>query len=446
MSDSGTFPTNKNGQIQGDVTAKAFSQRHASHGVEQQPTMRSVGIPSTQMFAGDVKRRHTPFHKRPLNVCQPLNVGALRCPSGHIEPLFLSGFHKRENPSPPSPKSTLEVQLWIVDDTILRSPPTDFPLGRTRRKFSGMKLNDAASRISRCLHTRSIKADYSKTEILATCRNVDFVEFTVRIYLDKDGILVVAHRQCGDGMSFMQDYRAIISACEGEPVKNFTHSKSREHLMQPEKSILTETKAVESLQYVAGLLASDKVDSKMLGMESLVSVSDPAKTLKATSHLCARSILCHKKRLNDFFDLHNFLMGVILHGYQSEFASKPHISISNYAGKMRNLALHATSNAIKHLKDDDCFRQIIHESHWYREVFVPSLVDHVNTAKLRPHDACFACQCLLCLASSSRDLAEKIKEEGGLEALEEAERVGNSQFALLASDATSCREKLLTLE
>lgn len=429
MSDSGRLPT------------KTIPQGKTSH-VEQQPTMRSVGIlpPSAKTFHGEVKTRRAPSRSGPLSVSRPL--------LGPLDPLRPSGFYKPTNLKPSKPEPPVEVQIWTVDDAFLRSPPKDFPLERTRRAFPGMKFNDAAKLISRCFHTRSIKTEYSKSEVLATCRNVDFVKFTVRIYLDDGSILVVVQRLCGDGMSFMQDYRAIIAACEGESVKNLRPAKPLQICMPPELPFLTESKVLESVQIVAGLLASDKIDSKMLGMESLVSISDSLKTCKATSIICAKSILCHEKEDNDFFDVHNFLMGVILHGYQSDFVFKSHVdqtALSNYEEKMRNLALQSTSNALKLLQDEDCFKHIV-GSYWFREVLVPSLVEHVTTAKQRPHDACFACRCLLYLASSSRDFAEKIKEEGGLRALEEAEQVGNSEFALLASEADICRKELMAMK
>ena len=60
-----------------------------------------------------------------------------------------------------------------------------------------------------------------------------------------------------------------------------------------------------------------------------------------------------------------------------------------------------------------------------------------------PHNACYASRCLSYIASLSRIFAMKIKEEGLLSALENAEQLGNNEFALLASDAHSCRKKIL---
>jgi len=182
-------------------------------------------------------------------------------------------------------------------------------------------------------------------------------------------------------------------------------------------------------------------------MESLASLSDPLKTFRPTSLLCAKRILCSEEEGNDYFNIHKCLMRVIVYGYESDCDLKLHLdqtALSDYGDKLRNLALCSTSNAVRLLHEDRCLNQIISSNQdWFLEVLVPRLVEDIVTAQDHPHDACYASRCLSCLASTSPIFAEKIKEEGGLWALKSAEQVGKNEFALLASEADSCRNAIL---
>jgi len=349
-----------------------------------------------------------------------------------------------------------KTQKWEVDETKVKHPPTDFPMARTSHLFPGAKANVIAKRIAACLQKRSIKAEFSKSEPLAKCSNLNFVQFHVRLFGDKGGTVVEVHRICGDCnyMSFMHDYCAILNACGGEELTSATS-------MQPTiKQMMTRIPPLEnleplsscmdaaagSLRLVANLLSlsKDRIDANMIGMEKLAFLSNATKTFKATSLLCAKMILRSEEDFN--LDIHTRLMSIIVYGCETDAnpSGGDETTLRDFDERLRNLALCSTSNALGLLIEDGCLYEIIKSNQdWFLEVLIPRLVEDVAMAHDRPHNACYASRCLSCLASSSRVFALKTKEEGVLLALESAEQVGKDEFALLALDAHRCRNKIL---
>ncbi|KAL7539807.1 hypothetical protein ACHAXR_009631 [Thalassiosira sp. AJA248-18] len=424
---------------------------------EQQPIMRSVAIsPSTQ-------------HQRTLQfepALQSVNPGAF----GHLPPLrgvsepglIESNRHILKSAPLPSqklpPRSKSESAIfrkWPLVE--LTNRPTDFPPLRTTRTVHSTPANLISNRISDCLQSRSIKTRFSKSEInLAKCRNTDFCKFTIRLYLGEDGgVMIEIQRLCGDCMSFMKDCRAIWNAAEGKtddsqadekplflrlPVSEMAFMKRAS--MPP----VTQEEEADSLNVTANLLSSCQSDSNMLGMESLVIDTDPLKTLKSTAILASRRILCVDDPGNTSFNMHNYVMSHILYGNNEEVHSASSVDstpLEDHSMKLRNLAMSALVNALTLFSSENLLlKSIASNQEWFTSVLIPKLLQDLSTAEHHPHDACYATRCLSILAESSVEFANKMQEEGGYDALKNAQDVGMREFALLARDADSCHKIL----
>jgi hypothetical protein len=201
----------------------------------------------------------------------------------------------------------------------------------------------------------------------------------------------------------------------------------------------------EPVNMTADLLASNHSDSNLLGMESLVSLTDVTQTAKATAVLSAKRVLCPGHQDNKNFNMHNYVMSLIIFGNDSE--DNPFYegtAFEDHAMKLRNLAVCSVANSLAimasegHLFDalDTC-------RDWYKDVLVPKLVQDLSTAKDHPHDACYASRCLSSLAMTCDRLVDKIKIVGGLYALQNAQEVGQNEFALLERDARKCHEMIM---
>jgi hypothetical protein len=374
---------------------------------------------------------------------------------------------------PPLPKQVIPVkfpsessldQRWNVDNASLPRRPSDFPpLTRTHRVVRDVDANVISNRITECLQSRSIKTRFSKTRNnIAKCRNTDFCKFTVSLYAGNEGgVLVEIHRLCGDVISFVRDSRAVLDAAEDKAVMGEKDDETPMFLQLPVSNMsclkdarlpeVTVEMQVETVNVTANLLSSIQIDANMLGMESLVILTDPEKTHKSTAILASRSIICPDHDANRQFSIHNYVMSLLIYdddcvAPSSEDSSSIHdegTSISDFATRLRNLAMSALSNAIGLLSQEGLLSpDIAPHREWYMSVLLPRLIGDLNAADLRPHDACYASRCLSTLAESSIDFAAKFSAIGGFDAVKNAEKVGVREFALLQQDAGRCHEVL----
>ncbi|KAL7463712.1 LOW QUALITY PROTEIN: hypothetical protein ACHAXS_004072 [Conticribra weissflogii] len=360
-------------------------------------------------------------------------------------------------PKPIISSSKPPAQRWVVSEKVLTPRPTDFPpLEKTSRVVSGVSASDLAVRITGCLQTRSVKAKYSKTEVLAKCRNTEFVKFYVRLFSEQEGILVEVQKIYGDSMSFVRDSRAILDAAEGKAVSKPDEEKplflslpvsQMEFVKDAALPALTFEEESESVNIASELLASHRSDSNMLGMESLAILTDPLKSLRSSAVLAAKRVLCPEDVGNNTFNLHNYVMSLIIYDNGStEAAALEGTSMEDHYTRLRNLALCSVANATALLLEETSLWTSIRSSRsWYTNVLVPSLVRDITMAEECPHDACYASRCLTSLASVSESnvFASKIRDVGGMMALKNAQGVGMRDFALLAQDAGKCHQTIL---
>jgi len=405
-------------------------------------------------------------------------------------PSALGGFRVREGllqqgeshhdllfqKSPPLPKQHLQrksfsessiVQRWNVDHAALPRRPDDFPpLTHTNRVVRDENANVISNRISDRLRSRSIKTRFSKSRNnVAKCRNIDFCKFTVRLYAaDGGGVLVEVQRLCGDAVSFMRDCRAILNAAEGKtlggekgsdeldetpmflrlPVSQMSFLKDADARL-PE---VTDEEQADIVNVTADLLKSRQSDTNMLGMESLVIQTDPEKTLKSMAVLASHRIICPDHDANHDFNVHNYVMSLLIYDDDcaapssedsSAGSSAIHDDVSSFEdhpSRLRNLAMSALSNALGVLCNERLLEAAIgRHREWYMSVLLPRLIRDLSAADLRPHDACYASRCLSTLAGSCDDFAARLKAIGGCDAVRNAESVGVREFALLEEDA-----------
>jgi hypothetical protein len=419
--------------------------------------MRSIAInPLTQ-------QRRTLHFEPPLRRVDPGGYGS--APGG---PAQLKGLRatsqsefvktslpKREQLHKRSKSESNVARKWHVEHSTLPSRPDDFPPLRTSRVIRGTPANVISNRVSDCLQDRSIRTKYSKTQDnVAKCRNTDFCKFTIRLYSSEEGgVLVEVQRLCGDAMSFMKDCRALLNAAEGREGDDSSREETPIYLRLPVSQMefvkkvslpdISMEEQADTVNVTADLLSSHQSDSNMLGMESLVIQTDPLKTMKSTAILASRRILCPKDPGNTSFNMHNYVMSLLIYDDAPSSNAEDTTAFEDHPMKLRNLAMSALCNALTLFSSESLLLTAIDSNReWYNSVLIPKLLQDLSTAENHPHDACYASRCLSTLGGASAEFAIKMKECGGHEAMENAERVGAREFAMLAKDAGSCHNML----
>lgn len=455
----------KNKKAIPDAPAAGSSGSHASvrssdrqQYPEQHPAMRSIAIsnaPQRLIHFEPALKRESPGRIQPLS-----EFG--RAPSDQSVDFSVkeavNSIGKKTVASSSSWCVSSPDGRWRVDQSVLPTRPNDYPLERTSRVVPATSADVVASRLSKCLQLRSIETKFSESEVhVAKCRNTNFVKFYIRLYSvegeGESGVLVEIQRLCGDCVSFIIDCRALLDASEGIGSTSVCPEGEKSlYLRMPisemcffKNAALPPVNEAEPVNMTADLLASNHSDSNLLGMESLASLTDITKTSKATAVLSAKRVLCPEHQDNKSFNMHNYVMSLIIYGNDAEDNSfYEGTALEDHAMKLRNLAVCSVANSLAIVASEEHFFDALDSCRdWYKDVLVPKLVQDLSTAKDHPHDACYASRCLSSLAMMCDRLVDKIKIVGGLYALQNAQQVGQNEFALLESDARKCHDMIM---
>lgn len=441
--------------VAGSYASSVRSLERQQH-QEQNPSMRSIAIataPDRLIHFEPALKRESPGRIEPLS-----SFGRAASDQSAEFSLKEPCYAADRFTAPPSLWCAPSPdRRWHVDQSVLTARPNDYPVERTSRVVGGVEADVVSSRLSRCLQSRSIEADFSKVEAhVAKCCNTSYVKFYVRLYSAEGGsaVLVELQRICGDPVSFMHDCRALLDAAEGtegKPPARSPGGKSSLYFSLPVSEMsffktasLPPVDEAQPVNMTAGLLSSPQSDSNLLGMESLAALTDVTKTCKGTAVLSAKRVLCPEHQDNETFSIHNYVMSLIIYGNDLEENSfYEGTAMEHHTMKLRNLAICSVANSLSLMASEGHLFDALNSCHdWYKDVFVPKLVQDLTTAKEHPHDACYASRCLSSLAMTCDRLVDKIKVVGGLSALKAAQEVGQHEFALLEMDAKSCHEMI----
>jgi hypothetical protein len=342
--------------------------------------------------------------------------------------------------------------VWNVKPGDLELVPADFPLERTHREIHNSDVSEVSKRISDALCRLSIEAEYCCKTAKAKCKNSDLVTFRIRLYAGgEDGLPVVVEvqRRSGSARSFMASCRSILDAAEGAKEKKPEKSVPTMKIPVSElkcipkelnSGVFPDSDGVSAVDHAIGLLRSKQRDTNALGLENLISLTDPVKTSLELALSVAKCVVLgdRSKDIRDeltlFLDRDGF--GEEGLGENEEDDGGP-IDIE---GNLRFLSLKLLSNALLLCSKDGCLHATIGKEAWFTSSLVSLLVDEVNRA---PSSACAAYEaaaCLVSLLEASPATREAVVDHGGIPALELAREFGLQQHELLAEEAGRCLE------
>jgi hypothetical protein len=155
---------------------------------------------------------------------------------------------------------------------------------------------DAATvsgRISDVLRDRSIEASFDDTKGRARCVSGDGVDFRVRMYRGrgqyKHGIIVEVQRRFGTSINFHSDTKAILDSAEGK-TPSPPPSKPATLPLGPQDDNYSPS-AGSSLGMVARMLNFPGYDAQYLALQTLTSLTDPAKMGMATAKAVSTELM-----------------------------------------------------------------------------------------------------------------------------------------------------------
>jgi hypothetical protein len=184
---------------------------------------------------------------------------------------------------PPRPR-----RLWKVNDTTLPLYPPFYPPPTSACVVTDAPPSVLAVRISECLRRRSIVVEYD--EATCVCTTVDACKLHIRLWRTaRGGVLVECQRTRGPVDTYHWTVQAILQAAQsldtGEDRRSWRQTSCCEYPRLLASSV-TDTRnllvndtteqpnVVESLEHAWQLLTKDRWSAHVLGMESLVALSD----------------------------------------------------------------------------------------------------------------------------------------------------------------------------
>ena len=296
--------------------------------------------------------------------------------------------------------------------------------------------------IVRCLRFLSLDAIYDNKRATAVVRNSDGTELYIHIFRDlavpNVGVIVEVRKKRGCSYRFHKMARSILRAAQGITENmagrqrklvssNLARKKISSNLAPCHFSV--EHTMDLALESASSLLKKDRLDANLLGLESLVFLTDAESTGSPKALHASRAVLCEDVRPEG---LKTSIKAFIQNDNRShcQGAHEDHCS-----AMMRSHALAILANSIFCLSQNESeLCTIVNDKEWISsDGFLGNLLEEIGHADTRPHDSYQAARCLNIIMSASSNFKEHAMKLGASNKLEMSYGVGNCRHALLAS-------------
>ena len=286
---------------------------------------------------------------------------------------------------------------------------------------------------------------------------LDYTTFYIRLYKtdninnknnnnnnddDNKGILVELQRVDGDSFNYIKYVQAILASAKGEVVDERKAERRRSSLNYIPASILPyhatkksrqpEEPNTEYIMHIEELLKKDRSDAVLLGIESLLLLTDQE---RSRFPLCvAEAVLGAGHPV-----IKNFVQKCIR---CPSSTLCPEDNEFDYASRqcdiMHNTALAVLGNSLQSASDADCpvLDTMIQSDEWMGESgIVDLLLSELSHSEDQSHNAYHAARCLNTLLNSSPPEMKRTLIERGLpEAMKVSQTVGHRRHSLLAQE------------
>lgn len=230
------------------------------------------------------------------------------------------------------------------------------------------------------------------------------VKMCIRLFLDDEQIVVEVQRRSGCCFLFHQSAKAILRSAKGmkqQRLPSFTIPDCVKAQAEEQEQDPTE----EAVEIACGLLKKDRYDAHLLGLESLVQLT------KATSS-------CQKAALKVFeSNVLDTILSLIQSWRMSQDVDDQQVAMDemekDYFAMMHRNALTVLANCLVALEQTGKLSQVIDsQERLVADQLLSVLIEELENAQERPHDACQACKCLKTLLRSCDDTKKRAMELG----------------------------------
>mmetsp|Transcript_34116 Transcript_34116/g.52357 ORF Transcript_34116/g.52357 Transcript_34116/m.52357 type:complete len:389 (+) Transcript_34116:22-1188(+) len=321
---------------------------------------------------------------------------------------------------------------WNVNE--LPIVPPYFPLERTHVKVEKANGKDVAQRLVDSMRDASIAAVYSSEKAMASAETSDNVRFDVRLFQEsatEESIVVEMQKRSGSCFGFHDAARALLPAALG--IESDSKPSGRRHANLKSDDGPNIDRLEEALDLSRSLLAKDRLDANLLGMESLVH-------LTSTSSPEAK-IYISRRILSGDDGITDVLMQFIEEEFDDDEDDDEKADESHQAIMQRH-SLCVLGNCLDTLDNDQELSGVMVKNDWIGDQLLKSLIKTVSDASMKPHDAYEGARGLNAMFRSSPRLKSKAKPLGLKQATITALNEGLLRHALLASETETLMKQI----
>lgn len=335
---------------------------------------------------------------------------------------YISTTQQKVSVAPPPPTSLGGGGWKLTSAPIL---PEFHPLDRNSVFCSGTSASEVAQRVAQVLMERSIEAHFDNSKAKVRCLTAYNVDFRVFLYRGQKqyahGTIVEVQRRTGASVLFVKDTQAILEAAQG----NFVPPPPPPALFSTaEIPLVSDTEddddddydssaSLSSLDFCAKLFNYKNHGSDMLALQTLASLTNPAKMGLSTSKRVSRALVEPNS------DVGSRVFALIVDSKQQQDQDE----------MVRNLAMTILSNTVQGVKGD--------LNPMMREALRPVLIQELKKAEDNPQMAYLAAKCLEPLISIAGNYFSELYD-----VLDTAQSIGEARHAALRDVCEKCIQKV----
>lgn len=152
--------------------------------------------------------------------------------------------------------------------------PELYPLERSHVSIPDADAVEIAMRIADCLRKESIAATFEENKAVAetSCHT----QFYVKLFEDEHQLVVEVQRRTGCSYVFHQCSKAVLRAAKGQESRRDTPQFTIPDSIRKSEQLDKVNAYEEALEHSFDLLKKERVDAQLLGMQSLIKLSEQA--------------------------------------------------------------------------------------------------------------------------------------------------------------------------
>lgn len=396
------------------------------------------------------------------------------------------------------PSTSALISEWAPSE--LKIVPAFYPLEKSSRIVEDEEASEIASRLAMCFKFLSIQAEYDNDNATAKLYTGENVEMYLSLWKTAadhttQGIVVELQRRAGDSIAFHRYSGTILNAAMGliedgqyptEIDEDPIYSRRVQRLISMElknQHVKEHENAIIAIEIAHSLITKDRMDARLLGLESLCLLTDPRKTGIITALLASHVVLLGTTQGVQIPDVESDKTAEIImdetpfqeirenilklvqfskigddmdHDEEDDEGDAEHMTL------LHNLALGVLANALDVIENTDRFddepedtkpsararlqsdsstdvaNKFMEDSvQVTKREILDTLIKELGKASKKPHDATLSAKCMKSLCRASDEAKKKLKEYGAKQIVTTALDIGQKTHYKLE---TECKQ------